>query len=492
MKILLAAQAVYVLYFGGMLCLEFHRKEQEQVWGEEMEPQRRCGPAISPWMILLPFIVLIAMEYLTRTTSMLFHASLSYFWNIFLEILVFYTALLLFLPFLRKRIQPGTIAALWLLPNLLYITTYAFMQPEQPLLVIPIPGKLLHVLISLWLVPAAGIFLYGVFQHFMFRNYLLQDAVPAADSEVLNLWHSSQQDMKIKRVIPISVNRKITSPLTIGIWYRTVHLVLPKKTYTQEELKLIFRHELIHILHRDNQAKLFLLLCKALCWFNPLMWMGAKKCSEDLELACDEMVLKNSDAEEKAQYASLILNTVGDERGFTTCLSAGANVLKYRLTEILSTQKKHVGSLVVVLFMLLMILPTGTVALSYNPGTVEDVLFQGNMDSYKLEEDFVLLISQNRWNVQERNVRNVKDKQAVIEFLKNLEVAPMTGVYELMFQEYVSFNFRTDRGLYYMDVYENFLTFYSIKDSLKGRQIYAITEPADLTKLKEYLVVSGS
>ena len=83
-----------------------------------------------------------------------------------------------------------------------------------------------------------------------------------------------------------------------GIRYwkiRNKVLVLPNKYYTDEELQLIFNHEIIHIARDDVFTKIYIVFCNACCWFNPLMWLANKKCSEDLELSCDTSVLANEE-----------------------------------------------------------------------------------------------------------------------------------------------------------------------------------------------------
>lgn len=47
----------------------------------------------------------------------------------------------------------------------------------------------------------------------------------------------------------------------------------------------------------------------------------------------------------RRQYAELLLQTAGDERGFTTCLSATAGALRYRLRNIMTPGKKRTGAI---------------------------------------------------------------------------------------------------------------------------------------------------
>ncbi len=88
--------------------------------------------------------------------------------------------------------------------------------------------------------------------------------------------------------------------------------------------------------------------------FNPFLWIAMKKSAEDLELSCDEAVLVHADADTRRRYAELILKTAGDSRGFTTCLSASAASLRYRLRQVVRPGRRHSGALLAGLFFFLL------------------------------------------------------------------------------------------------------------------------------------------
>lgn len=132
--------------------------------------------------------------------------------------------------------------------------------------------------------------------------------------------------------------------------------ILPIHAYTERELRLIFRHELHHLRRRDTDSKLFFVFCGCLCWFNPLVHLAIRRAADDLELSCDEIVLEHADEETRNFYAELLLNVTGERRGFTTCLSARATSLRYRLKCVMHERKTAEGSLMLMLFMFLFLL----------------------------------------------------------------------------------------------------------------------------------------
>ena len=122
-----------------------------------------------------------------------------------------------------------------------------------------------------------------------------------------------------------------------------------------------------------------------MCWFNPLMWIAMRKSADDLELSCDETVLVGCDENTRHQYAGLLLETAGDERGFTTCLSATASAMRYRLKNVVKPPKKHSGALLVGLMFFVLCMSCGYVALAYNGSTGAEVIYRSrDLSEYHL------------------------------------------------------------------------------------------------------------
>lgn len=76
-----------------------------------------------------------------------------------------------------------------------------------------------------------------------------------------------------------------------------------------EDIPLALMHELCHQQARDNLWAILRNLCCAVQWFNPLVWLGARACRTDCELACDDRVTRHLDGEGRQAYARLLVNT---------------------------------------------------------------------------------------------------------------------------------------------------------------------------------------
>ena len=192
------------------------------------------------------------------------------------------------------------------------------------------------------------------------------------DEETLAVWQAELARAWVKKTKwKLVRSQSLTTPLSIGLFDRTTRVVLPARSYTPQELSLVLRHEIIHICRGDPSSKFFMAFCTAMCWFNPLMWVAMRKSADDFELSCDETVLLDEPQPVRREYAELLLNTAGDERGFTTCLSATASALRYRLKNVMAPGEKRTGAILVGLTFAVMALCTGHMALAYDaqPGT---------------------------------------------------------------------------------------------------------------------------
>lgn len=89
-----------------------------------------------------------------------------------------------------------------------------------------------------------------------------------SDPAVLAVWQAEVDRAREKKPkFRLVTSPQASTPITIGLFFKSVRVVLPQRHYTPEELKLIFRHELVHIGREDAWNKFFVAFCIAMCWF---------------------------------------------------------------------------------------------------------------------------------------------------------------------------------------------------------------------------------
>lgn len=115
------------------------------------------------------------------------------------------------------------------------------------------------------------------------------------------------QCFRFSRRPQICVSQSRRAPLTYGIFRPTV--LLPADLDPQTEpFRLVFAHELAHIRRRDCLRKLLITVCLCLYWWNPLVWLMVRLAGCDMELACDEAVLRTLGTDCRKAYALTLLD----------------------------------------------------------------------------------------------------------------------------------------------------------------------------------------
>lgn len=113
-------------------------------------------------------------------------------------------------------------------------------------------------------------------------------------------------------VAPAAAHRRhpagrISSPLTFGV-LRPVILVPKKTDWTDETaLRYVLEHEFVHIQRFDVLSKLLLIAAVCVHRFNPLVWVMYVLANRDLELSCDETVLRRFGGDIRAAYARVLI-----------------------------------------------------------------------------------------------------------------------------------------------------------------------------------------
>ncbi len=162
-------------------------------------------------------------------------------------------------------------------------------------------------------------------------------------------WLSSH---RLMRPLSIRQSDRIDAPLTFGI-LRPV-ILMPKSTDWCDEktLSYVLAHEFVHIRRFDAVAKLLLVLALCLHWFNPLVWAMVFLANRDIELSCDEAVIRQFGESSKADYARALLCMEERRCGFAPLFSNfSKNPIEERIEMIMKLKKTTSLSLVLAAFL---------------------------------------------------------------------------------------------------------------------------------------------
>lgn len=142
---------------------------------------------------------------------------------------------------------------------------------------------------------------------------------------------------------PVYLCDDIPSPCLFGL-FRPAIYVTSEAAKNADRLRYVIAHEETHARHLDLLWSLLRSVCLVIWWFNPLVWAAAHCSKLDCELACDEDVLAQLGAAERAPYGETLLALIPVRRGgdpmlAATTMTAGKRRMKDRITRIAQNRK---------------------------------------------------------------------------------------------------------------------------------------------------------
>ena len=468
MSIDLMIKFIYAFVIGLTLMAVIYRNQESESDPHRPESIRqRYLPYVSAVMLPCIFAALLLLASFQFGPRYALPRIFSLIFVIFLHISLYYMLLLPFLPLLRRTISARVCALLWTLPNLLYIQ-FSFVRVQKPAWVISVPGNLIWILSALWIAGFTAVFLHALLSHLLFRRKILKDSQAVTDPAVLEILDRETRDANFqKRKFKLVRSPQVPAPLSIGLFRSSTRIVLPEKSFSPEEYALIFRHELIHIGREDAWAKFFLLFSTAVCWFNPFLWIARKKCSEDLELSCDETVLQGTG--DRQRYAELILKAAGDDRGFTTCLSSAASTMRYRLREITRAEKKRSGIFTAALIFFILFMSCGYVGLAFGEHRGSEAIFPETDPSlFSLDS---IRVEGGKYYPKRDSI----DAAALNSYLSDLELQDIAYSSFSDEEKFIEFQYTSPDGLQFVRLYDSYLEI----SSMDRKEIYYLPEPTD-------------
>lgn len=164
------------------------------------------------------------------------------------------------------------------------------------------------------------------------------------------------EEHSLRRSVRIRQSDQIAAPLTYGILYPVI--LMPKKTdwSNRQQLQYILLHEYIHICHFDMVWKMAAALVLCIHWFNPMVWAMYILINRDLELSCDESVVRRFGQTSKSNYARTLLSMEEKRSSLTPlCNNFSKNAIEERITAIMKTKKITIGVLLLSVAMVISI-----------------------------------------------------------------------------------------------------------------------------------------
>ena len=283
--------------------------------------------------------------------------------------------LLIFMPLLSKRYSSRWRYLIWLFVVIRLLIPINLNLPQSPLTLsaangqiemqlsaiipstivvvpansIPFIGEQTRIptqdmLLIIWAIGVVVFLFWHLSAHIVFCRGVRRFG-KQADNETQKAFSSIKSRLKIKKDIKLVLYQEVSSPIMLGFFSSCV--LLPNTDFEKADLEAIFTHELIHCRHHDLWYKLMILLARSVHWFNPLVHMMAYAANRDIEISCDEEVIKNTDTAFRRQYAESVLSVIRKNLQPKTTLSTnfygGKKSMKQRFTSIFDMKVKKEG-----------------------------------------------------------------------------------------------------------------------------------------------------
>lgn len=177
-------------------------------------------------------------------------------------------------------------------------------------------GAHLHYIASIvWIIGLCLMLIYAIFSYIRLYR-LTRESIKAEDHYLCD---------------------RISSPFILGIF--RPRIILPFDI-GEEDKPYVLAHERAHLKRRDHLWKPLGYLLLSVYWFNPLLWIAYILLCRDIELACDERVIKELGYDCKKPYATALINAAAPQRLITACpVAFGETSVKARVKNILSYKK---------------------------------------------------------------------------------------------------------------------------------------------------------
>ena len=172
------------------------------------------------------------------------------------------------------------------------------------------------VLAGIWLFGIAALFLYSAVSYWRLRRKVCEAVILRG-----NIYQSE----------------KVCTPFVLGIIKPKIYLPYHMDS---REMDHVIAHEQTHIRRKDHWWKPLGFLLLTIHWFNPLMWLSYILLCRDIELACDEKVIRKMSNEQRADYTQALVACSVDRRLITACpLAFGEIGVKERVKSVMNYKK---------------------------------------------------------------------------------------------------------------------------------------------------------
>lgn len=258
-------------------------------------------------------------------------------------------------------------------------------------------------------------------------------------SDFVSRW---QAENPLRRTVQVRHSDRVKTPLTYGIFRPVILLPANTDLSHDERLRYILTHEYVHIRRCDTLTKLLLTALVCVHWFNPLVWVMYVLANRDIELSCDETVVRTMGENIRSTYAMMLIELEESKCQFSPLVTNFSKcAIEERIVSIMKTRR--ITALAVVVAVLVVVGLTTVFATSAVPQTPEPADSQegqisitgasvvpsatdfGTQMDVGLAENGLLLVGRETWDKGDEIVMRISSEE---EMQLRVGIAPAEDI----------------------------------------------------------------
>lgn len=208
------------------------------------------------------------------------------------------------------------------------------------------PPQTVNWALAVW-IAGASLLLFRLFMGLAASDFLVRRGREFNDAKLNELFSTLCSEIKLKNKTLLRCSERTTMPIVCGVFRPVVLLPAGAEEWSEQRQRMVLLHELAHVARRDCLTQMLAQTACAFYWFNPFVWIAARRLRVERERACDDRVLSlGTKPSEYAHHLLEIARSMQEERSIfewrqtTSVAMARRSQLEGRLLAILREEKK--------------------------------------------------------------------------------------------------------------------------------------------------------
>ena len=227
----------------------------------------------------------------------------------------------------------------------------------------------------------------------------------------------------LRRKVSVSLQQRgnvricdeVASPFILGIFRPAIYL---PSSLSEEEKRFVLAHERAHLRRLDHIWKPLGFLILSVHWFNPFCWLAYVLLCRDIELACDEKVIRELGRAERAAYSQTLLNCSAHRMLAACPVAFGETDVKTRVKAVLNYKKPAFWVILAAVLACIVLI----VCFATNPIQEQDLSFLNYKNAIPLIGQNDTAPYANLYPADSDGVQpGVADSKALAQFLESAE-----------------------------------------------------------------------